>query len=233
MELGLGLVGDDVPGGGEAAVADDAADIPRQLFAGSHQHGGGTHGDSGQEGGGRAEAAVQIPQPADAVLPLQHAEADELPLAVPVGPLVRDQQVIAQGVIEGNEARQVLQHQGAVAVEEQDAALGGPLSREPPAVELEPVKAQQVHRLRLLLLVPCRATAQLRHVPAPAPLLLGKDLLQCGRSLAQTALAQAHHAYEKAKKNQNSQKIENDHSATPSMVKIRRRGSSCSAPAGT
>ena len=99
--------------------------------------------------------------------------------------------------------------------------------------EPEPVKAQQVHGLRLLLLVPCRAPAQLRHVPAPAPLLLGKDLLQRGRGLAQTALAQAHHAHEKAQKDQNHQNVECDHSVTPSMVKIRRRGSSCASPAGT
>ena len=109
---------DDLQGVGIGAVCNDAFDIGGKLLLGSHQHRGTAHGDAVEENGSIVAKLVIGPfHPPQQVLPLHQAEGDGAALALAVGALVDQQQIMAHLLAQLASAGKVRHPGAAVAVE--------------------------------------------------------------------------------------------------------------------
>ena len=142
-----------------------------------HHHRGGPHAHPLQEDGhAPAQFGVEEPGPLLAVIPLQHAVGDILPLAAAVGPLVDDQQAAPVFVQKPQHQCEVQHPPGAIAVAQQHAGPGL-RSLQIGAVQPQPVPGADGHGLRMLAVKPVDLPADLRQVVPPGaalqvPLLL-------------------------------------------------------------
>ena len=114
----------DVPGGCEAAIGNHAPDALRHLHARRHEHRGGAHGNACQIDGQAEILPVRPLSPLAAVAALQKAEAQVIPLAVPVGSLLHQQHVAVVLQPEGRYGSEVPGPGGAPAMEGNDQPPG-------------------------------------------------------------------------------------------------------------
>ena len=118
---------DDVLCGAVAAVGQNTDDIFRQRLTCSHDHGGSTHGNAGEDDFPiPSEAVYQVFQPAMAVLALMDAEGDHSAVTSSTAALIRQKYAPAQGKAPLHTAAEIPLRVPPIAVEhELDGGAGG------------------------------------------------------------------------------------------------------------